>query len=49
MACQAEGAESRGEGAPMTKDALEIFDSLRAAPALAETEALLHEATALSS
>jgi class 3 adenylate cyclase/tetratricopeptide (TPR) repeat protein len=37
------------EAAPILKRAREIFDRLQAAPALAETDALLQQATALSS
>ena len=37
------------EPAPVLQHAREIFDGLGAAPALAETDALLQEATALSS
>jgi class 3 adenylate cyclase/tetratricopeptide (TPR) repeat protein len=37
------------EAAPVLQQAREVFHRLQAAPALAETDALLHEATALSS
>jgi class 3 adenylate cyclase/tetratricopeptide (TPR) repeat protein len=37
------------EASPVLQHAREIFERLRAAPALAETDALLHQSTALSS